>query len=152
MTPQTPKQTPNRWLDPSAGATDGLTIELVAFSLRGLRFAVDATQVRGMTEVNDPSAPALADLLGLGRTHLPMPPGRERLLRLRLASQSGDATLEVRIEEPLSLQRLPASRLHPLPDLMAATSVLPCVWGLVRLGDPGTDDLTILLDTRRLPR
>jgi hypothetical protein len=146
---------PNGWPDTSASRTkelaEGLAIELVAFRLRGLRFAVDAALVRGMTEVKDPNTPALADLLGLGTTPAPLPLCRERVLRLRQVSQHNSTFLEVRVEEPLSLRRLPANRLYPLPGLMTATSVLPCVRGLARFGEPWTDDLTILLDTRHLP-
>ena len=134
----------------------GQALELVVFSLCGLRFAVESTQVRGISDGDDASVPALADLLRIGRVQTPTPPGpcrvtRERVLRLRSLSQSGDVPLVVRVEEPLSLRRLPAARLHPLPSLIAASSVLPCVRALVLPGDAWADDFTILLDLRCWP-
>lgn len=129
----------------------GRAIELVVFSLYGLRFAVESAQVRGISDGDNANVPALAELLQIGRTQTRTPPGRERLLRLRLPSQDGGESLVVRVEEPITLRRLQAVHLRPLPWIIAANSVLPCLRALALPGDAWADDLTILLDVRRLP-
>lgn len=147
-------QAPTAWTSEASLLVGGWALELVVFSLCGLRFAIESAQVRGISDCEDVNVPALADLLGIGSARTPRPPRpcretRERLLRLRLPSPGGDGSLVVRVEESLSLRRLPAAHLHPLPWLIAMSSVLPCVRALVLPGDAWADDLTILLDLRR---
>jgi hypothetical protein len=149
-------QAPTERTSEASRSMGGREVELVVFSLCGLRFAIESAQVRGISDGEDSNAPALADLLGLGSARTPRPPRpyretRERLLRLRLPSPGGDGSLVVRVEGPLSLRRLPAAHLHPLPWLFAVSSVLPCVRALALPGDAWTDDFTILLDLRRWP-
>jgi hypothetical protein len=133
-------------------------IDLVVFSVGALRFAVVSELIRSvadLAETPDTQAPALADLLGLARPSGPvsarMHGSRERLVRFRHTLRDGAQDSGMRIEEPVSLRRVPIDAIHPLPALLEALSALPCVRGLVALSAPSSEDFAILLDPRRLP-
>ncbi|SDW83246.1 hypothetical protein [Thiocapsa roseopersicina] len=133
-------------------------IDLVVFGVGALRFAVVSKLIRSIADPADTpetQAPALADLLGLARPSCPVSArthgSRERLVRFRHTLRDGAQDSGMRIEEPVSLRRVPIDAIHPLPALVEALSALPCVRGLVALSAPNAEDFAILLDPRRLP-
>ncbi len=123
-------------------------IDLVLFFAGGLAFAVESARVRALEAADGSEAPDLAGLLGLpavaSATGI-----RTRNRRLRLLHPSGELT--VRVDEPVIHHRLPASALHPLPPLLAATIKLPCVCALAGLKGPDGESMAVVLDPARLP-
>lgn len=124
------------------GAAYPSSLEVVAFSAGGYRFAVEAGQVRAshLPQAGDGS-PSMAALLGLAEAG--GTPGAGKQL-LTIKQRTADRTFAV--DAPVRLLQLPAAAIHPLPDLVAARSRLPVLRALAL----DADGLTLLLDLQSL--
>lgn len=84
------------------------TLEIVSFAAGGFQFAVEARQIDGMLSDIPEKVVAAEALLGLAAVEA----AQRRFLRV--------GTHCIEVGEPLELRSLPADRIHPLPDLVAA--------------------------------
>lgn len=84
------------------------TLEIVSFSAGGFQFAVEARQIDGMLSELPDKVIAAEALLGLAAVKA----AQRRFLRV--------GTRCIEVSEPLELRSLPADRIHPLPDFVAA--------------------------------
>ena len=117
-------------------------VDLVFFSAGGLILAVESIKVRDLCEVAGSQAPSMAALLHLPNGPDRAAPPRERLLRL----VHPDGTLTVRVDEPVTQGRLPATALYPLPPLLKARLTLPGVCALARWRNADGEGLAVVLN------
>ena len=122
-------------------------IDLVLFAAGELIFAVESAQVRALTAAEDGEAVDLAALLGLSPAATGPRPRQRRLLWL--FHPAGEQAVQV--DEPVVHCHLAAVALYPLPPLLAARLMLPCVRALAGLAGPTGESLAVVLDSARLP-
>lgn len=129
------------------GLGEAAGVDLVFFSAGGLMLAVESVKVRDLGEVAGSQAPSMATLLRLPKPTDRATPPREWLLRL----VHPDGTLTVRVDEPVTQDRLPATALYPLPPLLEARLTLTGVCALARWRKSDGESLVVVLDAGRLP-
>lgn len=138
---------PFKRLVEKTGVDDIVGIDLVFFSAGGLAFAVESVKVRTLRESEESEALSMAALLRLSEPAERLSSSRQWLLRL--VHPSG--MLMVRVDEPVTHDRLPTTALYPLPSLLEARLTLPCVRGLAYWRKSEGEALAIILDPNRLP-
>ncbi|AHF05462.1 hypothetical protein MARPU_07435 [Marichromatium purpuratum 984] len=96
-------------------------IDLLWFHANRLGFALERRRILALELADSARAPHITELLRLSSA-LDEPPAQHQR-QLLLAHPEG--ALRVRVDEPISLYRVQAGELHPLPPLLAACSRLP---------------------------
>ncbi|RNE92306.1 hypothetical protein [Marichromatium sp. AB32] len=112
--------------------TTPLGIDLLSFHANRLGFALERRRVIALEPADSTRAPHIAELLRLSSTTDERPAQHQR--QLLLAHPAG--ALRVRVDEPISLDRVQAGDLHPLPPLLAARSRLPWLRALAWKNTP----------------
>ncbi len=121
-----------------SGASEHATLDVVLFSAGGWRAGFEARLVRS-------SRPAAADAdIDAIETLLGLAPCAAALPRQSLQLKQAQGARELLVGAPVELASLPASRIHPLPPLLAARCKLHGLRALALTNNAGS--AILLLD------